>query len=631
MPEELTDPPSLPQERQRSEWRGIALRLFLAVVVLAGAYVGLAYYLGERIPAGTTVEGVDVGTLSESSARSVLADKLADLASAPVQVELDGEQATLAPADSGLAFDFDDTVAGVASVSFDPRDMWARLTGEGRQVALTTTVDAQALEAAVDSTNETLSREPVQATVLLARGEVKTTAPEDGVLVDAAKTAEDIANVWPQQSSVTAQSTTVAARFTAEEVATFVTDIAEPALADSIVIDVTDEDTSVTISPNQLSRLLSVQGADGEESDGDTSDGDDRETGDDLALIMDPEGAGDIVAGALVDIEQPAKDATVRLADNNEPRIVKSKVGKEVNEAGVVSALAEIVRADLATVPDAGTGSGGDDAASASASDGSEVTAAPESDGSVSVDGRTITVETAQVQPTITDKDAKKWKVDEVMAEFSTEFPTGADNVGRTENIRVGLTYVNGTVVMPGEQFSLADTLAPISSERGYVDAGVISSGRLVKGIGGGLSQVSTAVLNTAWFSGVQLDEFQPHQYYISRYPAGREATISVGSIDNVWTNDTTSPIIVRTYIADNSIVMKFYGDRQYTVKTREGERRNFTKPEIKTDSGPNCLDQGAADGFTITMARDLVKSGDVVHTDEYTTTYQPSNGVTCQ
>ncbi len=627
MPDELTDPPSLPQERSRGEWRGIVLRLVVSLAVLAGGYVGFAYYLGERIPAGTTVEGVDIGTLSEQSARSVLDDKLADLASAPVQVELDGEQATLTPAESGLAFDLNDTVAGVASVSFDPRDMWARLTGDGRQLELTTSIDTEALEAAVESTNETLSRDPVQAAVVLSRGEVKTTLPEDGVLVDPAKTAEGIASEWPQQTSFTAQSTTVAADVTAEEAEAFVTDVAEPALADPVVIDVTDEDTTVTISANQLSRLLSVQGADGEEGEGEESAGEDGG----LSLIMDSEGAAEIVAGALVDVEQPARDARVRLADNNKPKIVKAKVGKGVNEPGVVLALAEIVQADLSVVPDEDTNSGGDNAASTSGSDASDATAVPDGKGPVTVDGRTITVETVEVQPDITDKDAKKWKVDKVMADFTTEFPTGADRVGRTENIRVGLTYVNGSVVMPGDRFSLADMLAPISRDRGYVDAGVILSGRLVKGIGGGLSQVSTAVLNTAWFAGVQLDEFQPHQYYISRYPAGREATISVGSIDNVWTNDTQSPIIVRTYIEGNSIVMKFYGDRQYTVKTREGERRDYTSPEIKTDSGPNCLDQGAVDGFTITVARDLVKSGEVVHTDEYTTTYQASNGVTCQ
>ncbi|MGB3764392.1 MAG: VanW family protein, partial [Ornithinimicrobium sp.] len=198
------------------------------------------------------------------------------------------------------------------------------------------------------------------------------------------------------------------------------------------------------------------------------------------------------------------------------------------------------------------------------------------------------------------------------------------------ENIRVGLRYVNGSVVMPGASFSLADTLAPISPDRGYVEAGVIADGRLVKGIGGGLSQVSTTLLNTAWFSGVELKSFTPHSYYISRYPVGREATISVGAIDNVWSNDTKSPIVIQTFIEGNEIVMRFYGDRQYTVETRTGERRKITEPDTKTDDSEDCLTQGAVDGFTITVARDLIKAGDVVRTDEYTTTYQPSPGVTC-
>src|SRR5690606_20323827 len=171
---------------------------------------------------------------------------------------------------------------------------------------------------------------------------------------------------------------------------------------------------------------------------------------------------------------------------------------------------------------------------------------------------RTVKVKSVPVEPELTDADAAKWNVGEVMAEFRSEFPTGAANADRTENIRVGLGHLNGTVVMPGEQFSLAEALSPITADRGYVEAGVIVDGRLVKGIGGGLSQVSTTVLNTAWFAGVQLDEFTPHSYYIPRYPVGREATLAVGVIDNKWTNDTSSPVLIQTWISGNEIVMRF-------------------------------------------------------------------------
>lgn len=627
MPDAPADPSALSRDESRNEWRGIVVRLALALTVLIGGYVGLAYYLGERIPAGTTVEGVDIGGLSETSARGVLEEKLADLGSEPVQVGLDGESQTLAPADSGLAFDLDETVADVAHVSFAPANMWARLTGNGREVDLTTSVDMQALEEALEAANQTLSREPVQAAIVMSRGDIKTTLPQDGVVVDSAPTAEDIADGWPQETSFTAAGTVVPADLTAEQVEEFVTDVAEPALADDIVISVSDEDVTSTISANQLSRLLRVQGADGEQNARD-GEGDEADVPE-LALILDTAGANDVVAGALTDVEQRPRDASLRLNDDNQPEIVQARVGKGIDQPAVVDAIAEILAAEAAPLDADEDGEPADDAESTSSADAS--TATSQDGNTVSIEGRTITVTTIETRPEITNEDAEAWQVDEVMAEFSTEFPTGSDNVGRTENIRVGLTYIDGEVIMPGEQFSLADTLAPISRDRGYVDAGVINAGRLVQGIGGGLSQVSTAMLNTAWFSGVQLDAWQPHAYYISRYPAGREATISVGSIDNVWTNDTTSPIVIRTFISGNSIVMQFYGDRQYTVETREGERRNYTSPEIKTDSGPDCLDQGAADGFTISMARDLIKGGEVVHTDEYTTTYAPSNGVTCQ
>src|SRR5690606_3967563 len=101
------------------------------------------------------------------------------------------------------------------------------------------------------------------------------------------------------------------------------------------------------------------------------------------------------------------------------------------------------------------------------------------------------------VTPAVTTEDAGQWEVGEVMASFESVFPTGPANAARTENIRVGLSHLNGTVVMPGEQFSLGAALSPITQERGYVKAGVIQDGRLTEGLGGGLSQVSTTVLNT--------------------------------------------------------------------------------------------------------------------------------------
>ncbi len=358
-----------------------------------------------------------------------------------------------------------------------------------------------------------------------------------------------------------------------EEIERFVTTQAEPALAAPVVVQLGKEEA--TVSRNQLSRLLTVT-----ESPEHT-----------LSLVMDEPGLVDVVRGAAGDAERRARDATVRLREGR-PQVVAARTGRELDQDDLVT-----------QVTGALTGTG---------------------------DARTVKVALTTVQPEVTDDDAASWSVDEVMSEFTSQFPTGATNAARTENIRVGLSYINGTVVMPGEQFSLAGTLAPISTERGYVEAGVISNGRLVKGMGGGLSQVSTTVLNTAWFAGVQLDAFTPHSYYISRYPVGREATISVGQIDNQWTNDTQSPVVIQTWIEGDTIVMRFWGDRTVTVSTITGERRNIVKSDERTDDSVDCLPQHAEEGFDITVTRVLTRGGEEISRRDYSTRYSPSPEVVC-
>ena len=594
---------AMTEEPRRGEWWGIVLRLLVAVAVLAGAYVGLAYYLGDRIPHGTTVEGINVGSLDQEAAVEVLAERLDTLVEAPVVLVVPEGQVELDPAEAGLAPDYAGTLAGATGLSFDPRNMWASLTGQGRALELSTAVDEAQLDETLTAAAEELDREPVAGEVVLDRGEVSTTLPEPGTALDVEATADRVAQQWPQQPEVQGVQEEVRADVSRAEVQAFVDDVVTPALSGPVEVVVGE--AAATISPNQLSRLLTVQ----QEGEGEQSR---------LVLLLDEPGLTELVRDGLSDVVQAPRDATVRLTDAGRPEVVPARVGQEIDDQAVLAGVREVLRVDGALAE----------------GDGAQATSAPEeaapTGAAPRVEGRTVTTDVVRVQPDITDEQAEGWQVDEVMAEFRSQFPTGPDNADRTENIRVGLRYVNGSVVMPGEQFSLSATLAPITPERGYVEAGVISDGRLVMGIGGGLSQVSTTVLNTAWFAGVQLDAFTPHSYYISRYPEGREATIAVGIIDNVWTNDTDTPVIIQTSIQGDEIVMRFWGDRQYTVETTTSPRRNIVQPDTFTDDSADCLTQGAVEGFTVTVTRTLSRGGEVAHEDSYTTTYEPSPGVTC-
>lgn len=564
--------PGLAEEPARNEWLGILVRGLVAAIVLAGLYVAAAHYLGSRVPNGTSVEGVAIGGLTPQTARERLESQLDLLATDPVVVTAEGEDLSLDPATAGLTLDLDRTLDDITGVSYDPQVLWDRLTDSGAELPLVVSVDEAALQSALAAKAQEFDTEPEEGQVFLALGEVNVVEPVAGRALDVAAASAALATGWPDVTRVEGTVRPVPTLLTPEEIQRFVAEEAEPALASPIVVQVGEETARLTT--NQLSRLLTV-----EESPEHT-----------LSLVLDEATLVELVRGVAGEVERAPVDARVELVDDR-PAIIPAEVGQEIDTDDLVTKVRGVLLAP---------------------------------------GERQVEVALTELEPEVGEEETRAWDVDQVMAEFTSPFPTGPENEARTQNIRVGLGHVNGTVVMPGEQFSLAERLAPITAERGYVEAGVIVDGRLVNGIGGGLSQVSTTVLNTAWFAGVQLDEFTPHSYYISRYPVGREATIAIGLIDNVWTNDTDSPIVVQAGIEGDEIQMRFWGDRQYTVETITGERTNVVEPERSTDDSEDCLPQAPVDGFDITVTRVLRQGDTEVAREEYRTSYDPSPEVVC-
>jgi hypothetical protein len=163
--------------------------------------------------------------------------------------------------------------------------------------------------------------------------------------------------------------------------------------------------------------------------------------------------------------------------------------------------------------------------------------------------------------------------VDAVLGTFTTSFTCCEP---RVTNIRLIAATVDGTVVQPGEQLSLNGLVGPRTRAKGYVEAPFISGGMLSTDVGGGVSQFATTMFNAAFFAGVQLDDFRAHSFYISRYPPGREATINYPSIDLAWTNDTDTPLLVRTVTTGTSVTVALYGrddGRTVTGTTETAER----------------------------------------------------------
>ena len=180
------------------------------------------------------------------------------------------------------------------------------------------------------------------------------------------------------------------------------------------------------------------------------------------------------------------------------------------------------------------------------------------------------------------------------------------------------------------EQFSMNAVLGQRTPAKGYVEAGIIRNGRAAESVGGGISQVSTTIFNASFFAGVQLDAWTPHYYYISRYPEGREATISWPDLHNKFTNTTDGGILIQVATTDTSITVSYWGTKKYDVSATKSARYDIVQPKKYTDDGPDCLNQSPVVGFKVDIGRVFKQGGKVVKTERFTTTYRPEDDVTC-
>ena len=203
--------------------------------------------------------------------------------------------------------------------------------------------------------------------------------------------------------------------------------------------------------------------------------------------------------------------------------------------------------------------------------------------------------------PTVTTP-AADWGMNQIIGEYSTPYYPDA---ARTQNLVAGTAAINGTIVMPGEVFSLTDALGPIDEEHGFASAGVVTNGQHTDAIGGGLSQVATTVFNAGFEAGMDDVEHTPHNYWFTRYPAGREATLWTGNLDVKFGNSTPTAVMVQAWAVDGEVHVRLWGTPYYRVSIDNGTPHNYRAYQTQRQKGTNCVPYGGgAQGFDITVTR---------------------------
>ncbi len=136
----------------------------------------------------------------------------------------------------------------------------------------------------------------------------------------------------------------------------------------------------------------------------------------------------------------------------------------------------------------------------------------------------------------------------------------------RVQNIQRMADLVRGYVIEPnGGYFSINEHVGPRTVENGFVEAGAIENGEHTTAVGGGVSQFATTTFNAAFFAGLDIPNYQMHTEHLSRYPFGRESTVSYPEPEFRIVNNTPYGVLMWPTYTDTSITVHLYSTRFVT------------------------------------------------------------------
>jgi len=222
---------------------------------------------------------------------------------------------------------------------------------------------------------------------------------------------------------------------------------------------------------------------------------------------------------------------------------------------------------------------------------------------------RPVRVPLRNVEPARSTEEAQELGIVEKVGEFTTNFPAGQS---RVTNIHRIADITRGVVIEPGGTFSVNGFVGERTRDKGFVPAGVIYNGEFTEDVGGGISQYATTLFNAAFFAGLEYEEYQSHSIYISRYPYGREATLSFPSPDLKIKNPSPHGVLIWPTYTPSSVTISLYSTRWAT-----GEQT----AQFRSASG-NCT--------SVRTVRTRTFTDGHIETDEVFARYRPSEGVNC-
>jgi vancomycin resistance protein YoaR len=518
--------------------------------IVAGAVLGLlalVYFIdlalsSGDVPRGVTVAAVPVGGITRIAAEQRLREQLEPRLSHPITLQAGDVQSSLDPAQAGLTLDW---AATLNQAGKQPLNPWTRLSSlwRTREVAVVTATDRAALAATLQRLRGTTDREPIEGTIHFAGIRPVAVEPRSGQHLDVAATTDLIIARGIRGGTVHAPVTTQPVRTTSAGIQATLHDVVEPAV--SAPVKVTGDGHDALLMPDVIAAALRFA----PDSRGGLTATIDNPT---VIAALNPQ---------LSSTQQPAKNAEI-LLQNGAPVVLPSVDGRGIDWAPSLLPLLDVLH-----------------------NSGSQ---------------RFLAASYVTLPPTLSTAQANALGITTQIATFST----GGFAADSGVNIRRVAEQVNGAILRPGETFSLNGYTGPRNAATGYVDAGIIDHGRPSRGIGGGISQFATTLYNATYFAGMTDIEHKEHSYYISRYPAAREATVFEGAIDVKFRDDAPTGVLIQTAWTPTSVTVTLWGTKHVDVESITGPRTDFVDQKTETVPGQPCTATAGERGFSVTDTR---------------------------
>jgi vancomycin resistance protein YoaR len=558
--------------------RRFAVGFFLAVFLLLGGLYAAGYaFTSDRVPQQVSVSGVEIGGMLPDDARARLERELASRADRPILARYGGRTYRIDPARAMLHLDVEATVrAAGGGRSLNPLHMVEVLTG-GDDVTPVLDVDEAALDAAVQRLAHQVRKRPVEGEIRFVQGRAKPVYPTPGRTLDEEATALAVRETFlDSEPAFDLPVDQVPTRLSDRDIDTAMSRFAEPAMSAPVTVRVAGG--TARLSPARIGAALSMVPRGGR-----------------LVPELDEKKLAERAKAPLEQLTKEPQPATVVLSGGS-PQVVPGRTGTRVD----TTRLARKVRGVLTRRGDA----------------------------------RTIRLQARTVKPEFGVDDARGLGVNEVVSSFTTEFPHSSyrnNNLGRAAEL------INGTLLKPGEIFSLNDVVGERTPANGFVKGYIIDDGVLVEDYGGGVSQVATTTYNAAFFAGLKDIEHHPHSLYFDRYPMGREATVAWGALDLRFQNTTPHGILIQAWIEPSTpssygaMHVRMWGTKHWEIKAGLSDQYDFTKPGVRYSTAKNCVEQTGYEGFEVDVYRYFYRDGERVRTEKKHVTYDAADTVHCR